>query len=201
MKLIEKVHGSYIHERRSRVLARHIAELLPEKARVLDVGCGDGLVASLIAKLRPDIEIRGLDVMVREQTLIPVDPFDGQHLPCPDASFDAVIFVDVLHHTDDPSVLLREARRVTRRCIIIKDHDRSGPFAQGTLEFMDRIGNARHGVILPYNYWSRREWLAACEQLSLQVSEWRDKLGIYPPPASWLFERSLHFISRLDLKK
>jgi hypothetical protein len=34
--------------------------------------------------------------------------------------------LDVLHHTDDANVLLREARRVTRRDVLIKDHRLNG---------------------------------------------------------------------------
>ena len=64
---------------------------------------------------RPDLEITGVDVLVRPKNHIPVQLFDGRQLPFPDQSFDAVMFVDVLHHTDDPSVLLREAKRVARK--------------------------------------------------------------------------------------
>ncbi len=36
-------------------------------------------------------------------------------------SFDVCLFADVLHHTDDVTILLRAARRVTRRFVLIKD--------------------------------------------------------------------------------
>ena len=201
MSLIEKIHGSYVHKRRSGVLARHIAGWLPANARVLDMGCGDGLVAWLVAQQRPDIEIRGIDVMVRNECRIPVDSFDGQNLPGPDDSFDAVLFIDVLHHTDDAMGLLREARRVARKCIIIKDHNCSGLLARPILKFMDYTSNARHGIALPCNYWPDTKWRHTFDQLSLKIVEWRTRIGMYPPPASWVFERSLHFITRLDVCK
>ena len=39
------------------------------------------------------------------------------------------------------------------RGIVLKDHTRNGLFSGSTLRFMDWVGNARHGVRLPYNYW------------------------------------------------
>ena len=45
---------------------------------MLDVGCGDGLIARLIRERRSDIHLRGLDVQVRERTYIPVERFDGE---------------------------------------------------------------------------------------------------------------------------
>jgi hypothetical protein len=62
---------------------------------------------------------------------------------------------------------------------------------------MDWVGNAHHGVALPYNYWSRSEWSAAFSAGQLEVSEMKTSLGLYPRPASWMFERGLHFVARL----
>jgi hypothetical protein len=56
-----------------------------------------------------------------------------------------------------------------------------------------------HSVVLPYNYWSQEKWLNAFETLGLTIGIWNKNLGLYPPPASWIFERSLHFIARLEL--
>jgi ubiquinone/menaquinone biosynthesis C-methylase UbiE len=121
VNLIEHIHGGYAHKRRVHILSELLAPLIPKGAEVLDVGCGDGLLAHSISKKRPDIAIRGVDVFIRESTHVPVEAFDGKIIPYPDGSFDAVMFVDVLHHTEDPIILLREATRVGRR-IIIKDH-------------------------------------------------------------------------------
>ena len=70
----------------------------------------------------------------------------------------AAVRVDVLHHTSDARILLREAARVSRCYIEIKDHLREGPFAKATLQAMDWIGNYGHDVVLPYNYLSEQEW-------------------------------------------
>ncbi len=199
MSVVETIHGRYVHDRRSRVLSRHLADIIPGNFSVLDVGCGDGLLAREISQARPDISLRGIDVLVRELTHIPVDRFNGKTIPCDDASFDGVLFVDVLHHSTDPMSLLREGLRVARKSIFIKDHLRDGLFADLTLRVMDRIGNARHSVSLPYNYWPKRRWHEAFETLGLRIAEWTTQLGIYPWPASWVFERSLHFVARLDV--
>jgi SAM-dependent methyltransferase len=196
--LVERVHGGYVHGRRVERLLAHLAPLIPPGAALLDVGCGDGLLSHRLAERRPDLSsVSGLDVLVRPDTHIPVAAFDGRTIPHSDKSFDAVVFVDVLHHTDDPMVLLREAARVARTAILIKDHTRDGLLAGPTLRFMDRVGNARYGVSLPYNYWPQRRWMDAFDELDLRVDTWRRNLGLYPLPADLVFGRSLHFVARL----
>jgi len=196
--LVGVVHEDLVAGRRVRVLARHLADLVPHHASVLDVGCGDGAIDGVIQQKRPDVTVRGVDVLARENTKIPVDKFDGVRLPFADSSFDVVMFVDVLHHTDDPMILLSEARRVSRRFILLKDHTRDGLFAGTTLRLMDWVGNAHHGVALPYNYWQEREWKTALATLRLKLDTWKSRLGLYPWPGSLLFERGLHFIARLE---
>src|SRR5262245_43754013 len=178
MTLLDRIHGSFVYKRRVNRLCHHLSAVLPERGRVLDIGCGDGLLSSMIMEDRQGLEIVGIDVLLRPRTHIPVTEFDGTHVPFPDKSFDAVMFVDVLHHTHDPMIRLREAARVTRRAIVIKDHTADGLLADRTLRFMDEVGNARHGVALPYNYWPRARWMEAFASLGLQVAEWRDSLGL-----------------------
>lgn len=197
MSFIGRLHGRYVHRGRVRVLCDAVSELLPEQASILDVGCGDGLLSSLIVKQRKDLSVNGIDVLVRDDTLIPVTEFDGNTIPFPDKSFDIVMFVDVLHHTVDPTVLLREAARVAVKGVVIKDHLREGFLANTTLRFMDFIGNAPHGVVLPYNYWTREKWDQAFRSLRLKVKFWNNNLHLYPTPASWFFDRSLHFVACL----
>jgi SAM-dependent methyltransferase len=197
MRWLGAAHGRFVGERRVRVLARLVAPHLPQGATVLDVGCGDGQVASEIATLRPDVSIRGVDVMIRPETRIPVDLFDGERLPAGDQSVDVVVIVDVLHHTNDPATLIAESARVARKAVIIKDHLSDGLTASARLRFMDWVGNAPHGVRLPYNYWPRQRWHAAFTSSKLAVEEWTESLGLYGWPASVVFEHGLHFLTRL----
>ncbi|HLH53056.1 MAG TPA: class I SAM-dependent methyltransferase [Verrucomicrobiae bacterium] len=201
MSWVSSIHGGCVHPRRVRVLSEHFARLIPPESSVLDVGCGDGQLAAQIERRRPDLKFKGLDVLLRPNPGIPVTPFDGSTIPFASLSFDVVMFADVLHHTPDPTVLLREAARVARRCIVIKDHLLKGALAASTLRFMDRVGNKRHGVALPYNYWRHDQWMAAFNQLKLEVRQWHEKLGLYPFPANVLFDRSLHFIAELSLSQ
>ena len=108
-----------------------------------------------------------------------------------------MMFVDVLHETDDPLLSLQEARRVGKT-ILIKDFAEQGFLAGATLRFLDRKRNSQPGRVVPYNYWPRAQWEAAFDAVGLKQVETFTSLGIYTPPASWIFERSLHFISRLE---
>ena len=166
---------------------------------MLDVGTGDGSIAKAIALHRPDIKIEGIDVLIRPYTHIPVRLFDGEHIPFSEKTVDVVSFVDVLHHTSDAQILLREAARVSRRYIVIKDHLREGPFAKATLRAMDWIGNYGHDVVLPYNYLSEQEWRKHFQDTNLSPERWTESLGLYPFPFSLVFGRRLHFIARLTV--
>jgi SAM-dependent methyltransferase len=198
MKLLERLHGNYIQQKRLDGLVRHLKDFLPMNASVLDVGCGDGQLAYRIHQERADLSLSGIDVLVRKKTWVPVRQFDGKTIPFETASIDVVMFIDVLHHTNDPYALLREAVRVTKRNIIVKDHLVDGFLAEQTLQFMDRVGNARYGVALPGNYWHLSQWERAFRALGLTPVEWREKLNLYPKVVDLWFGRSLHFVARLE---
>ncbi len=198
MSIVARLHDGVTRRRVSK-LTEHFAALIPRGARVLDVGCGDGLLARRITQERPDLNIVGIDVLPRSETYIEVALFDGKVIPFETDSFDVVMLVDVLHHTDDPMILLREAVRVARRTLVVKDHTREGLLAEQTLRFMDWVGNAHDGVALPYNYWTSAQWHEAFGALGLDVVGWITDLRLYPAPASFAFSRSLHFVARLGL--
>jgi SAM-dependent methyltransferase len=193
MSFFGSLHSRLIFARRTRILAHHLSQLIPVGSHVVDVGSGDGLIDRIIMDDNR-VSIEGLDTLIRPTTHIPVRRFDGLKLPCPDKSADIVMFVDVLHHTKKPGSLLAEAARVGR-WVLIKDHLRKGLFANTTLKLMDWVGNAHHGVVLPYNYLSESEWDELFRKSGLTVARMNTSLGLYPPPLSWIFGRQLHFIA------
>jgi SAM-dependent methyltransferase len=198
--MIGSAHERLVYGRRIDVLARHLAELLPRDGggSVLDVGSGDGLLAKKVESERRDLKMFGVDVLVRPHTHIPVRQFDGVLLPFADNAFEIVMMVDVLHHADDQRALLAEVARVAQRAVVIKDHRADGFLAVPTLRFMDWVGNARHGVALPYAYWGSGQWASELKRVGLRVATERARLGLYAWPASMLFERGLHFIAVLE---
>jgi hypothetical protein len=82
--------------------------------------------------------------------------------------------------------------------VLIKDHTRDGLFAGSRLRFMDWVGNARHGVVLPYNYWPGSKWHAELRNLGFVERNWNENLALYPWWANWIFGSSLHFVARLQ---
>ena len=192
------LHSRWITARRVNVLAEWFDQLAPTGSRVLDVGCGDGLLASTLLARRPDLQIRGVDVLPREHTHIPVEIFDGATLPFSDGSFDGVLFSDVLHHTPSALQLLREAHRVSSRFVLIKDHYRKGWAAQRRLMVMDWVGNARFGVALPYLYWTEEQWQRTLQEVKLRPERIITDLHLYPSVVDWVFGGELHFVARLN---
>jgi SAM-dependent methyltransferase len=195
--VLKAIHGRTTFNRRARILADRFVSIIPSGQTILDVGCGDGTIDSLIQTERTDLVISGIDILKRPNSKISVTMFDGENIPFENNSFDFAMFIDVLHHTEDPLKLLREALRVARKGIIIKDHIVKGFLAWPTLRAMDWVGNAPYGVVLPYNYLSEDEWQSAFKTLGLKVEFFRTDLELYLQPFSFFFDRQLHFISVL----
>jgi ubiquinone/menaquinone biosynthesis C-methylase UbiE len=200
MRWLEWAHRGYVQHRRIERLADHLSPLLPEGATVLDVGCGDGELTFAIQNRRKDLKIQGIEVLVRPGCRVEVAAFDGQTIPFEDRRFDVVLLADVVHHATDPLALLREVARVARTDVVIKDHLLEGWGAEQTLRFMDRVGNQRFGVFLPYHYWIRSRWLAVFGEMGFRVEQWRERLNLYPSVAGLIFDRKLHFVAKMRRK-
>jgi SAM-dependent methyltransferase len=192
------LHGRFIFGRRIQALAENITQMIPDGAStLLDVGCGDGTLACSIMQRRAGLLAVGVEIRARPHTAIPVREFDGRILPFADRSHDVVMLVDVLHHAEEPTLLVREAGRVASRAVIIKDHLTGAWLSHERLRLMDWVGNIGHGVPLRYAYWSPQEWRDAFQHACLREVDRRERLGLYGPMLRWLFERRLHFVSRL----
>jgi SAM-dependent methyltransferase len=103
---------------RRRVLRAVLDRLaLPPAASVLDAGCGSGRT---LDELRRYGETHGLELnplgvaAARSRGHHDVREGPLEAIPFEDSSFDLVTCLDVIEHTDDDVVSLRELRRVTR---------------------------------------------------------------------------------------
>ena len=88
--------------------------------RILVPGCGAGRYVRALARARPDLQIIGGDLSktalreARRRERGWYLALDATRLPFRDASFDAVIFFDLLEHVPDPAAMIRECSRVLR---------------------------------------------------------------------------------------
>lgn len=101
-----------------------IATLIPERSRVLDLGCGNGqLLALLIARKRVHghgVEINEANVhacIARGLSVLQGDIDEGL-ADYPNGSFDYVILNQTIHLVDRPEQLMAEMLRAGRRSII-----------------------------------------------------------------------------------
>jgi ubiquinone/menaquinone biosynthesis C-methylase UbiE len=191
---LKTIHAKLIMSRRIDVLATVISELIPDNSTVLDIGCGSGEIANKIQQIRPDINISGIDVYVRDTTSISVKEFDGKQIPFESNSIDYCIFVDVLHHTDNIQQLVSEAFRVCKKGVIIKDHIYHSRTGYQILKFMDWVGNKPHNVVLTYNYQTKKQWLDILDTLQGNIHIISDDIRLYNPPLNVFFSRGLHIL-------
>lgn len=96
---------------------------------VLDGGCGEGRLASLLAEGVSWIGVDSSPAQLADNPYRPVVLADMRALPFRDGVFDAVTHLWCLYHLDDPTVAIREARRVLRdggqyyACTAARDSD------------------------------------------------------------------------------
>jgi ubiquinone/menaquinone biosynthesis C-methylase UbiE len=142
-----------VYGHRCRWTARKLMPFIKSTDRILDVGAGDCRLDVLLKK-KIGCEVVPVDVEDFNETDLPLTIFDGKRLPFADDSFDVVLLIFVLHHAEDARQVLEEARRVSRRSIIV--------FEDVTSNWWDRM------VFRGFHH-----WLAWSEKISYPFREWR----------------------------
>jgi ubiquinone/menaquinone biosynthesis C-methylase UbiE len=137
--------------------------------RILEVGCGEGIVLATLAARLPGSRLDGLELdepalkAARKRcpgaTLV---RGDACALPFGDQSFDLVVCLEVLEHLPEPARALRELRRVARAgCLLSVPHEpffRLGNLLRG--RNVTRLGDPTDHL----QHWGAREFTAFCER-------------------------------------
>ena len=117
---------AFIGEASSRESSAFLVSHLQSGARVLDVGCGPGIVSARLAQAIIPGELAGIDIepsqlelarnVARERGVgnATFEVADAVALPFDDSTFDVVHFGGVLMYIPDTAAALAEARRVLK---------------------------------------------------------------------------------------
>lgn len=115
----------YAHRQQYLVFLKYIKPGM----KVLDAGCGEGILAVMMAKMGAavtacDISKPNIDVCIKYAAEEKVDNIsfllaDSENLPFPDNSFDLVVSSHVLEHLPDFDKGLTEVMRVTKERAVV----------------------------------------------------------------------------------
>jgi SAM-dependent methyltransferase len=151
---------------------------------LLDIGCGDGRITTLVANNNPEFrQIHLTDVV--DYVPQELKPFfaiykEGSLFPTGEQSFDTVLLLTVLHHATDPVDLLELAWQVTsRRLVIIESvvgvetdeltEEDQIAFAAFVDWFYNRV--LHDGVPVPYNFTTVRRWQSTFAEHDMPLIE------------------------------
>lgn len=90
---------------------------------VLDIGCGDGLLLSMLSEKGVtgegvDFSVEAIRKCEEKGVRATQHNLEGT-LPFPDNSFDWVVALDVLEHQHDPAPLLAEMKRISKKNVVV----------------------------------------------------------------------------------
>ena len=101
--------------------AASLEKYLVRECKLVDVGCGDGRFAKFLQS-HFSCQVLGIDTINYLSTAIPFQAYDGGIIPLEDKSFDVAICLAVIHHTNDPELILKELHRIAKKVILIEDY-------------------------------------------------------------------------------
>jgi anti-anti-sigma factor len=179
---------SKVSSDRPKILHDRINPYMSASTSLLHIRCGNARVAETFADSQ---RVQLVDIVNRNETALPLAIYDGTILSFDDKSFDTTLMINVLSHSKSPIDSLREAIRVTRNRIIIKETVYFNEAQRFFCEFMDWfytcvIGD---GSINHSNFKTHKEWaeMGRGEKLQLKadIDIGLDQIAI--PEYHWMY--------------
>lgn len=143
-----------------------ISSYLQAGDKILDIGAGSCQVTEIL--LKKGFEAVALDV-ANLSVVDGIKPviYGGENIPFDDNSYDVSLLISVLHHTKNPNQVLREAKRVAKRIIVMEDiyHDDLHKYLTYAMDSIVNLEFFGH----PHSNNDDREWKKIFKKLGLKL--------------------------------
>jgi 2-polyprenyl-3-methyl-5-hydroxy-6-metoxy-1,4-benzoquinol methylase len=183
----------FVHKVRSRLEARRLLELcadLPDDARILDVGCGDGFHLNLLKQYgKASWTLEGVDIDKRaaqmaEKSGLKVHIGTVEELDLPKNSYDLAFMIQTIEHVEKPEKVLAAAREVLKpngKLVVVTDNTDSFDFKFFKGSYWGGYHFPRH-----WNLFNRKSLTKLAEKTNFEV----EKLATIVSPVNWVY--SIH---------
>lgn len=151
---------------RSKSLVNQITQLIKNDETILDIGAGLCNVTELLKEKGFSIVALDIEDLSIVKTIIPT-LYNGESIPFKNNSYDVALISTVLHHTKNQIEILKEAKRVTKKIIVIEDIY-SGTLHRYITYFIDSLLNLEF-LNHPHSNLSDEEWKLLFNKLDLKI--------------------------------
>lgn len=154
---------------RAKQIVPRIEDFLNPRDTILDIGCGTGSIGKVLkAKNIKNLTLADVQYNVMCDQY-PVIIYDGQKLPFKNNQFTTSLLITVLHHCDDSSKVIDEAKRVSSKRIIIMEDVFTDVLGRVVTFIGDCLVNWE--IHSPFRNHSTKDWIEIFRKKGLKVEQ------------------------------
>lgn len=183
----------FVHKIRSRLEAKRLLEWcqeLPDDARILDVGCGDGFHLRLLRQYgKKSWQLEGVDISrqaveAAEKSGLKVHPGSVEEIGLPKNKYDLAFMIQTIEHVEKPDAVLSAVREILKpngRLVIVTDNTGSIDFGFFKKSYWGGYHFPRH-----WNLFNKKSLTKLAEKTGFKIAD----LSTAVSPVNWVY--SIH---------